>query len=132
VEAETVQQGGDAGLCVLAGFVEDAVRDGGLGDLLFGGLADRGFERGVGGGEETRVAGVDASALVIEARAENLRLRQADGDGLAVDRDVAGAKLAEIYAGDDFAVGDEQEPVTSEEVGEQGDALLSLDDLSME
>ena len=133
VEAQAGEEGCDAGLSVLAGAVKDSVGDGGLGDLFFGCLADLGFEVGVGGDEHAGDAGVDAGVGIVEAGGEDLRCGQVDVDGSAVqgvsvDGDVGGFELAEVDSGDDFAVGDEEELVAGEEVGQQGVLALALDD----
>src|ERR1035438_665832 len=59
VEAQSIEQSGDAGPGVLAGFVENPVVERGLGNLLFGGQANFGFQVQVGADQETGRPGVD-------------------------------------------------------------------------
>jgi hypothetical protein len=129
MESEAVEQGGDAGLGVDAGFVEDAVCDCGLGDLLLRCLAYFGFQVRVGGYKQAGGAGVDARVLVVEARGEDLRRGKMDTHGLARDGDVAGLELGHVDARDDFAVGDEKQLIAGEEVGQEDVFTLAFDDL---
>jgi len=128
VEAEAVEEGADGGLGVAVGAHEDAVVEGGLCHLLLGCLANLGLEIHVGVDEQAGASGKDLGLAVVDARGEDLGCGQFHMNGIAVDGDVGRLELLKIDAGDDFAVGDEDELVADQEVGNVGALALAFDD----
>ena len=120
MKAETLQHSGESAARVVGGGFEDAVLQRGLLQLTFGFFADFTFEIGIGRGEQTSVAGVDASLGVIDAGAEDFGGGQMDGNFLALDLDVTVLQRREIDAGDDFAMHDQQQAIANEKFGEIG------------
>ena len=127
-EAEGVEERGEGGAGVVAGGFEDIVLEGGVLQGAFGFKADLAFEIGIRGRKEAGVAGVDAGFGIVEAGDEDLRLGKAKHDGVVADGDVLWLELAEVHAGDDFAMDDEEEAVTGEEFGEDGIFVFAGDD----
>lgn len=129
LKSKAGEQCADAGARVLPGFVEDPVGERGLSELLLGGEADLRFEVGIGRDQKARCPRINAGAAVVDARREDLRLRQADGYRCSADRYITWLELAEIDAGNDFAVGNEHKFVAHQEAGEIGVITIAFHDL---
>ena len=84
VEAQSIEQSGDAGPGVLPRFVENAVGERGLGNLLLGGQAYLGFEVQIRLDKQAGRPGIDFCAPVIDARGKHLRRGQSNVDGIAL------------------------------------------------
>jgi len=132
LEAEAVEEGGDGGAGVFAGGVEDAVRQGGLLELLLGLGAGLGLEVLVGRDEQAGGSGVDAGVLVVDGGKEYLRGGQGDVDGADAvvlgDAHVLRLEFGEVDAGNGLAVDDEEDAVAGDEVGQDGGGPGAFDD----
>ena len=129
VEAEGIEKRGDAGAGVLTGLVEDAVGESGLSDLLFRGGTRLRLKVGIGKDEEPSGAREDPGAAVIDAGSENLRWRQMNLDRIAIYVDVGRLELAEVDAGDHFAVRDEENLVADQKAWDVRAVAVPFDSL---
>ena len=73
MKAQAIEQSGDAGPGIGTRFVENAVVERGLGNLLFGSQAHLGFQVQIGADGQAGRPGIDSCATVIDARGEHLR-----------------------------------------------------------